>query len=112
VVGVRFVTRGDGEKGRLVEGPAHQLHTDREAIGGEPDGDNHGGKAAVRSYRAGIGLLVDADQRSRAGRCRIGDGVEVVFVHERDDGVTEDGPPCDRCAVGIRVRAGRLARAA
>src|SRR5215204_4803226 len=43
VVGVRFVVRGDGDQGRLCEGSAHELETDREAISGEASRYNHGG---------------------------------------------------------------------
>ena len=48
VVGVRFVARGDGDQGRLCEGSAHELETDREAIRGEASRYNHGGKATIR----------------------------------------------------------------
>jgi hypothetical protein len=48
VVGVRFVARGDGDQGRLCEGSAHELETDREAISGEASRYSHGGKATIR----------------------------------------------------------------
>jgi hypothetical protein len=48
VVGVRFVARGDGDQGRLCEGPPHEFETDREAMRGEPSRYNDGGKATER----------------------------------------------------------------
>jgi hypothetical protein len=45
VVGVRFVARGNGDQGRLCEGPAHEFETDREAMRGRY---NYGGKATRR----------------------------------------------------------------
>ena len=48
MVGVRFIARGEGDQGRLCEGSAHELETDREAVRSEPRRYNHGGKATVR----------------------------------------------------------------